>query len=95
MRLLVTPTFTRAVKKLHPRQKADLDEAVRAIAADPTIGEAKVGDLVGIQVYKFRMTRQLCLIAYRVLDPETIKLLMVGPHENFYRDLKRVEDRRP
>ena len=91
MRLLVTPTFTRAVKKLHRRQKADLDEAVRAIANDPGIGEAKVGDLAGVQVYKFRMANQLCLVAYRVLDEDSVKLLIVGPHENFYRDLKRVE----
>jgi mRNA interferase RelE/StbE len=92
MRLLVTPTFTRAVKKLHARQKADLDEAVKTVANDPGIGEVKVGDLAGVQVYKFRMANQRCLIAYRVLDEETVKLLMVGPHENFYRDLKRVED---
>jgi mRNA interferase RelE/StbE len=91
MRLLVTPTFARAVKKLHPRQKADLDEAVRAICADPGVGEAKVGDLAGVQVYKFRMANQLSLVAYLVLDEETVKLLMVGPHENFNRDLKRVE----
>lgn len=92
MRLLVTPTFARAVKRLHPRQKADLDEAVRAISGNPGIGEIKVGDLAGVQVYKFRMANQLCLVAYRMLDEETVKLLMVGPHENFYRDLKRVED---
>ena len=35
MRLLVTPTFERAVKKLHPQQKSDLDEAVRTIANNP------------------------------------------------------------
>ena len=29
MRILVTPTFERAVKKLHKQQKAALDEAVR------------------------------------------------------------------
>lgn len=91
MRLLVTPTFARTVKKLHRPQKADLDEAVRAIALDPGLGEAKVGDLAGVQVYKFTMINQLCLLAYRVLDPQTIKLLMVGPHENFYRDLKRID----
>ena len=92
MRLLVTPTFARAVKKLHLRQKTDLDEAVGAISADPGIGEAKLGDLAGVHVYKFRMASQPCLVAYRMLDEETVKLLMVGPHENFYRDLKRVED---
>ncbi|WPL17352.1 hypothetical protein Thiowin_02358 [Thiorhodovibrio winogradskyi] len=59
MRLLVTPTFARAVKKLHRRQKVDLDEAVRIIAQDPAIGEAKVGDLAGVRVYQFRMANQL------------------------------------
>ena len=92
MRLLVTPTFERTVKKLHRQHKVELDEAVRTIANAPGIGEAKVGDLVGVQVYKFKMINQLCLLAYRVLDSQTIKLLMVGPHENFYRDLKRLDN---
>lgn len=91
MRLLVTPTFERAVKKLHRQQKAALDEAVRIIASQPEVGETKIGDLAGVQVYKFRIGNLLCLLAYRVLDEHTIKLLMVGPHENFYRDLKRTE----
>jgi mRNA interferase RelE/StbE len=91
MRILVTPTFERMAKKLHRPQKAALDEAVRTIANQPEIGEAKVGDLAGVQVYKFRMDNLLCLLAYRVVDENTLKLLMVGPHENFYRDLKRTE----
>ena len=91
MRILVTPTFERTVKKLHPQQKASLDGAVRAILSDPQIGEIKVGDLAGIQVYKFRMGGLLCLLAYRILDENNLKLLMVGPQENFYRDLKRVQ----
>ena len=91
MRILVTPTFERFAKKLHKQQKLDLDLAVRAIAADPMTGEAKVGDLAGICVYKFRMLNQLHLLSYRVLDESSIKLLTVGPHENFYRDLKKLE----
>lgn len=91
MRILVTPTFERTIKKLRAKQKSALDEAVRAIADDPSIGETKVGDLAGIQVYKFRMGSLLTLLAYRVLDEDTLKLLMVGPHENFYRDLKRTD----
>ena len=91
MRLLVTPTFQRAVKKLHKQQKAALDEAVRAITSQPEVGETKVGDLAGVQIYKFRMDNLLCLIAYRLLEEDTLKLLMVGPHESFYRDLKRNE----
>lgn len=91
MRILVTPTFERAVKKLHRQQKAALDDAVHTIASQPEVGQTKVGDLAGVQVYKFRMGNLLCLLAYRVLDENTLKLLMVGPHENFYRDLKRTD----
>lgn len=92
MHILVTQTFERAVKKLHQKQKVELDEAVKAVAGDVNLGEAKVGDLAGIRVYKFRMVNQLCLLSYRVLDEDSIKLLTVGHHENFYRDLKRLNE---
>jgi len=91
MKTLVTPTFKRTVKKLHPQQKTVLDEAVRTIASQPEAAEIKVGDLTGVHVYKFRMGNLLCFLAYRVLDENTLKLLMLGPYENFYRDLKRSE----
>ena len=91
MRILVTPTFDRAAKKLHRSQKAELDEAVKTVAGDAQIGEEKVGDLAGIRVYKFRMSNQLWLLSYRILDEDSIKLLTVGSHDNFYRDLKRIE----
>lgn len=89
MRLLVTPTFARAVKKLHPQQKAVLDAAVRAIVEDPGLGEAKLGDLAGVRVFKFRIERQIHLLAYGQPDAETLELLALGSHENFSRDLKR------
>jgi mRNA-degrading endonuclease RelE of RelBE toxin-antitoxin system len=91
MRILVTPTFDRTVKKLHQQQKSTLDEAIRTVANQPSVGETKVGNLAGVQVYKFRIGNLLCLLAYRVVDKNTLKLLMVGPHENFYRELKRIE----
>ena len=92
MRILTSPTFDRVAKKLHRQEKADLDDAVRAVADNTETDEAKIGDLAGIRVYKFKMVNQLCLLAYRVLDEDSIKLLTVGPHENFYRDLKRQEN---
>ena len=90
MKLIATPRFARATKKLHPSEKMILDEAVRAIATKPGIGEPKKGDLAGVQVYKYRSKTQLALLAYRVDKAEgAIKLLAFGPHENFYRNLKR------
>ena len=91
MRILLTPTFERAIKKLHKPQKLELDGAVRSIAQDPALGEAKVGDLAGVRVYKFRINNQLCLLSYRWMDENTIKLLTFESHENFYRDLKNIE----
>jgi mRNA interferase RelE/StbE len=79
--------FKRAYKRLHSNQKADVDDAVLAIVADPTLGEAKVGDLAGVFVYKFQCVKQIYLLAYEY-DPETRVLLLVGSHENFYRTLK-------
>ena len=92
MRLLVTPSFVRSTKRLHAPQKLELDAALRIISADPSVGEAKVGDLAGIRVYKFRISNQQCLLGYRVLDEHSLKLLTLGTHENFYRDLKRLDD---
>ncbi len=91
MRVLVTLTFERVVKKLHRHQKSALDEVVRTVASQPEAGEAKASDLTGVRVYEFQMGRLLCLLAYRVLDKNTLKLLMVGLHENFYRHLKRTD----
>ncbi|MEO6352305.1 MAG: type II toxin-antitoxin system RelE/ParE family toxin [Burkholderiaceae bacterium] len=80
--------FKRAYKRLHQNQKADVDDAVADTVRDPTIGEAKKGDLAGVFVHKFKCNDQLMLLAYEY-DPGTRLLLLLGSHENFYRDLKR------
>jgi len=56
--------------------------------ADTEIGESKKGDLEGIHVYKFNMSRQLTLMAYSV-ENDSLVLYQADPHENFYRDLKK------
>lgn len=90
MQVVQTNTFAKALRKLHANQKRDLDEAVRTIIADPSIGEIKVGDLANIAVYKFRMSNQMTLLAYTYNDGTiTLTLFAFGAHENFYRDLKR------
>ncbi|WP_028995698.1 type II toxin-antitoxin system RelE/ParE family toxin [Azonexus hydrophilus] len=88
VQILQANTFSRAYKRLHRNQQADVDDAISAIVANPSLGEAKKGDLAGIFVYKFSCVGQLFLLAYEY-DPETRLLLLVGTHENFYRNLKR------
>ena len=86
--VLQMPAFKRGYKKLGASHQAVVDDAVRAIVANPEIGEAKKGDLAGVYVHKFPLKRQQMLLAYE-WDPKTRVLLLLGSHENFYRDLKR------
>ncbi|MBF0621185.1 MAG: type II toxin-antitoxin system RelE/ParE family toxin [Magnetococcales bacterium] len=89
MRILQTGIFKRNIKRLHANQKKALDKAVRTIMSDPMVGDAKVGDLAGVRVYKFKMIGQLMLLAYEVDESgDALVLLALGSHENFYRDLK-------
>lgn len=87
IQILQTPTFSKQVKKLHKNQKKELDQAVKDIVKEPSIGQMKKGDLNGVRVYKFKMTNQLTLLAYE-LNQQQLILLALGSHENFYRDLK-------
>jgi mRNA interferase RelE/StbE len=85
-----TRRFARAYKKLHDNIAADVDAAAAEIAKDPSIGERKKGDLADLYVYKFHSRSQLYLLGYTIDgDIRLVYLEAVGPHENFYRDLKR------
>ena len=85
-----TRRFARAYKKLHEQVATDVDIAAAAVAANPSVGERKKGDLADLFVYKFHSHNQLYLLGY-TLD-EAVRLIYleaIGPHENFYRDIKR------
>jgi mRNA interferase RelE/StbE len=85
-----TRRFARQYKKLHDNVAADVDDAVSVVAAAPTVGDRKKGDLADLLVYKFRSHGQMFLLGYTVDDGlRLVYLEAVGPHENFYRDLKR------
>jgi len=89
-RVLQTPTFKKAVKKLKPNQKSELDVAIKALMAKPSLGEQKKGDLAFLRVHKFKMNKQLTLLGYSFNDGTlTLELMALGSHENFYRDIKR------
>nr|VFJ93925.1 MAG: ParE-like toxin of type II toxin-antitoxin system [Candidatus Kentron sp. LFY] len=75
---------------MHAKQCTDVDGAIRALMGDSLLGEGKVGDLAGVRVYKFKINKQLALLAYTFEERTiTLTLLALGQHENFYRELKR------
>jgi mRNA-degrading endonuclease RelE of RelBE toxin-antitoxin system len=89
--VLQTPSFKKAVKKLHQNQKLVLDKAIKEVIKDPKIGEQKKGDLSFMRVYKFKMVKQSTLLGYSYEDGAIIlELIALGTHENFYRDVKKA-----
>lgn len=86
-----TRRFARVYKKLtNATLIADTDVAVATVADNPDVGERKKGDLADLWVHKFRSQGQLYLLGYtRDDEVRLVYLEALGPHENFYRDLKR------
>jgi mRNA-degrading endonuclease RelE of RelBE toxin-antitoxin system len=90
-KVLQTPSFKKAVKKLHKKQKSDLDSAVKTLLESPTIGEQKKGDLSFMRVYKFKMAKQITLLGYSYEDGALVlELMTLGTHENFFKDAKKL-----
>jgi hypothetical protein len=92
--------FRDFIKKAHKPLQLAIEDEVVGLCGDPYKGEQKVGDLLGFYVWKFKFNRQQYLIAYRppgkgqVVGDLEIEFLVVdfykvGPHENFYDELKR------
>lgn len=86
-----TRRFARVYKKLtNATLIADTDVAVATVGDNPDAGERKKGDLAYLWVHKFRSQGQLYLLGYtRDDEVRLVYLEALGPHENFYRDLKR------
>lgn len=87
MKIFQSRSFERKVKKFSKHDKQRLDDQIRKIIDDPSIRSEKRGDLRGVYVHKFKLQTVQYLLAYRFVG-ENLELIMIGPHENYYRDLK-------
>jgi hypothetical protein len=87
MKIYQSLSFERKIKKLTPKEKVELDNEIRKIIQNPSIGQEKKGDLKGIFVHKFKIKTTQFLLAYRLVS-DGLELIMIGVHENYYKDLK-------
>ena len=87
MKILQSRQFERKAKKFNKQEKKSLDKQILKIADNPAIGSEKKGDLRGVYVHKFKIKHTQYLLSYRFAE-ENLELIMIGPHENYYRDLK-------
>ena len=88
MTIYQSRSFEKKVKKMSKSDKEALDREVKRIAENPAMGEEKKGDLRGVFVHKFKLKTTQYLLAYRKVGGD-LELVTIGPHENYYRDLKQ------
>ncbi len=87
MKIKQSRSFERKVKRLKKQEKKILDKEIRKIFNHPTIGQGKKGELRGVFVHKFKINTLQYLLSYRFIGDD-LELIMIGPHENYYRNLK-------
>ncbi len=87
MKILQSRQFERKLKKFTKQDKKLLDKQILKIADNSAIGSEKKGDLRGVYIHKFKIKHIQYLLSYRFAE-ENLELIMIGPHENYYRDLK-------
>ena len=87
MKILQSRSFKRKIKKFGKQEKKVLDKQILKIAENPSVGAEKKGDLCGVYVHKFKIKNTQYLLSYRFLGTD-LELIMIGSHENYYRDLK-------
>jgi len=83
MKILQSRSFERKVKKFTKKEKDILDDEIKNIAENLTIGTEKKGDLRGVFVHKFKIKTIQYLLSYRLVGDD-LELIMIGPHENYY-----------
>ncbi len=88
MEIIQSRSFEQRVKTFNQAQKLILDEQIKIIIDDPAIGTEKKGDLKEVFVHKFKINTVQYFLAYH-FNEERLELIMIGPHQNYYRDLKK------
>lgn len=95
MRTSYKKAFAQFVKKASRPLQLEIEIRVAEVCNNPNIGKQKIGDLRQLFVYKFRFNKQEYLMAYQFdhfaegAKITWIEFYQIGPHENFYSQLKR------
>ena len=88
-----TPAAERYFRKLRDRRLLSaFENAITLIRENPSLGQAKKGDLVGLYSYDIFVDSVNYELAYRLVrlnNGSMIVIVMAGTRENFYRELRK------
>ncbi|HSW67591.1 MAG TPA: type II toxin-antitoxin system RelE/ParE family toxin [Bacteroidales bacterium] len=92
LRLIILPPAASFLKMLKEKPLKDLfQNIVDEILPDPSIGEAKTGDLAGVYCCDIYYNKTNYELAYTLVETPTatVVVLLAGTRENIYQELKR------
>jgi ParE-like toxin of type II bacterial toxin-antitoxin system len=80
--------FRNFVKKQTRSFQLAIEDEVESVIQNPLAGASKKGDLAGVRIHKLSYQGQQFLLPY-VIQSGELTFFTIGPHENFYRELKK------
>ncbi|MBE9065517.1 type II toxin-antitoxin system RelE/ParE family toxin [Leptolyngbya cf. ectocarpi LEGE 11479] len=90
MDVYLSSRFDKALDKLSEDDLVLVEDQIDFIVEHPNCGVLKKGDLSYLRVHKFKLSGDEILLGYSWLEERVeLYLLDLGPHENFYRDMRR------
>jgi len=87
MKVIQSRSFEKKVKRFRKQDKKILDKQTQRILDNPAIGQEEKGDLRGVFIHKFKIQTIQYVLSYRFVG-DALELIMIGAHENYYKDLK-------
>lgn len=90
--LFLTRTADKSQRKLDKPLRLKIRDALMRIVKDPeNLGEQLTTPLSQVFSHHIKYKGKEFRIAYRIQDEsQTVVILLIGPHENFYRKLKQL-----
>ena len=80
------------IRKTDKKLYEKMNEAIKEICESPYIGEEKKGDLKGfysLNLYHQSGNYEVCYAIEEDVNGNLIAIILIGPRENFYAELKR------
>jgi hypothetical protein len=91
--VIYTPISERYLKKLKDKKLKDLfRNVIMGIREDPSLGDAKTGDLKGVysvDIFYNGKNYELAYSLSKLKNEEVVVIIMAGTRQNFYQEVKR------
>jgi len=86
VKLVVPKDVRELIRGMHPFLKKKVIASLKIIGSEPHSGKALMDELSGLRSFRVSSFR----ITYRIVEPEQIELVAIGPRERIYEETFRM-----